>query len=51
MLYYVRTYLSERIDVSKSNNSKECAICHNWYLKHGFKFQKSFCNGCHDLPC
>ena len=28
MLYYDRIDLSEGIDVAKSNNSKECIICH-----------------------
>ena len=49
MLFYVRTDISEGIDVTKSSDSKECTICHYWYFKHGFKFQKSFYNGCHDL--
>ena len=24
-------------------------ICHYWLFNHGFKFQDSVCNGCHDL--
>ena len=24
-------------------------ICHYWFFNHGFKFQDSACNGCHDL--
>ena len=24
-------------------------ICHLWFSTHGFKFQDSVCNGCHDL--
>ena len=24
-------------------------ICHYWYFNHGFKFQDSVCNGCHNL--
>ena len=24
-------------------------VCPYWYFIHGFKFQKSVCNGCHDL--
>ena len=24
-------------------------ICHYWLSNHGFKFQDSVCNGCHDL--
>ena len=41
--------MSEGIDPAKSNKSKECMICHYWFLNHGFKFQDSVCNGCHDL--
>ena len=49
MLYYDRTDISERIDLGKSNSSKEYMICHYWFFNHGFKFQDSVCNGCHDL--
>ena len=49
MLYYNRIYISEGIDSTKSNRSKECMICHYWFLNHGFKFQDSVCNGYHDL--
>ena len=24
-------------------------ICHYWFLNHGFEFQDSVCNDCHDL--
>ena len=24
-------------------------ICCYWFLNHGFEFQDSVCNGCHDL--
>ena len=44
MLYYDRTDISEGIDVAKSNNSKECMVCHYWCFNHGFKFQDSVCN-------
>ena len=49
MLYYDRIYTSEGIDLAKSNNSKEFMICHYWFFNHGFKFQDSACNSCHDL--
>ena len=50
MLYYdIRIDRSERIDLTKSNNSKECMICHYWFFNHGFKFKDSICNGCHGL--
>ena len=49
MLYYDRTDISGGIDLTKSNNSKECMMCHYWFFNHGFEFQDSLCNGCHDL--
>ena len=48
MLYYNRIDIIEGIDAAKSN-SKECMICHYWFFNHGFKFQDSLCNDCHDL--
>ena len=42
--------ISEGIDVNKASLSKECEICHYWYLKGiGFKYEKYLWNGCHDL--
>ena len=38
----------ERLDLAKSNNSKECMICHYWFFNHGFELQNYVCNGCHD---
>ena len=49
MLYYDRIDISDRIDLAKSNSSKECMICNYWLFKHGFKFQDYVCNRCHDL--
>ena len=50
MLEYDRIYISEGIDVNKTNLSKECDICDYWYFKDtGFKYEKYLCNGCHDL--
>ena len=49
MLYYDRIIISKGIDPTKSNKSKECIICHYFFFNHGFKFQDSVCNGCHDL--
>ena len=44
MLEYDRTYVSEGIDVNKTNASKE------WYLlDKSFKFETYVCNCCHDL--
>ena len=36
-------------DFAKRNNSKEFMICHCWFFKHGFQFQDSAFNRCHDL--
>ena len=49
MLYYDRIDISEGINLAKSNNSKECMICHYWIFNHGFNFQDHVRNGCHDL--
>ena len=44
MLYF------DRIDVNKTSVSKECDICHYWYiLNYSFKFQPNVCDRCHDL--
>ena len=48
MLYCDRIYISEGINLAKSRN-KQCMICHYSLFNHGFKFQDSACNGCHDL--
>ena len=49
MLYYNRIDFSKGTDVAKSNNCKECIVCHYWYFNHKIKFEKSVCNSCHDL--
>ena len=50
MLEYDRIDISERIDMDKTNKSKECDICHYWYfLDKNFNFEPYLCNGCHDL--
>ena len=50
MLQYQKINISEGIDVNKTNESKECELCHYSFFKDvGFKFEKHVCNGCHDL--
>ena len=49
MLYYDRIDITKGIDPAKSNNSKECMVCHYWFFNHRFKFQDSVCNGYRDL--
>ena len=29
---------SKEIGLTKSNKSKDCRICHNWFFNHGFKY-------------
>ena len=47
MLYFDRIDVSEKVDVNKTSELKQCDICHYWYLS--FKFQRNVCNRCHDL--
>ena len=49
MLDYDRIDISDGIDPTSSNKNKECLIFHYLFFKHGFKFQDSAYNGCHDL--
>ena len=50
MLEYVSIDISEVTDISKTNASAECDICHYWYFLHtNFKYEPYLCNYCHDL--
>ena len=50
MLYYVRIYISEGVDIDKTSASKESDICHFCYsLDKGVKVKLYVCNGCHDI--
>ena len=50
MLYYDKIDASERIDINKITESKECNICYYWYfLNKGFNFQPNICNRFHHL--
>ena len=41
--------VSEGIDANKTSASKQCDICHYWYiLNFSFTFQANLCNRCHD---
>ena len=33
MLQYQKIDISEGIDINKANASKECELCHYWFLK------------------
>ena len=48
--YYDRIDISEGIDVNKTNESKQCMICHYWYfLDSRYKYQPEVCYSCHDI--
>ena len=50
MLQYERIDASKGIYRNKSDESKECKICHYWYFKDiGYKYEPHVCNGCRDL--
>ena len=50
MLQYERIYISEGIDLNKSDKSRECMICHYWYFTDiGYQYRRYVCNKCHDL--
>ena len=42
--------VSERIDFHETSASKECMLCHYWYIEDvGYKFELHVCNGCHNV--
>ena len=49
MLYYDRTDISKGIYPAQKQQQKKCMICNYWFFNHGFGFQDSVCNSCHDL--
>ena len=50
MLEYDKIDISERIDVNKSNKSKECMLCHYWYfLDKNFSYGPFLCGGCYNI--
>ena len=45
MIEYERIDISERIDVDKTNKSKECMLCHYWYFLHkNFSYGPYLCD-------
>ena len=51
MVEYDRMDLSEGINTNKNIlTSKKCYLCGYWYfINKNFNYQKSMCNGCHDM--
>ena len=45
MIEYERIDISERIDLNKTNKSKECMLCHYWYFLHkNFSYGSYLCD-------
>ena len=50
MLAYERIDISDGIDVNKSDESRECTLCHYWYfLEKGFSYGLYRCDGCYNV--
>ena len=50
MIEYERIDISERIDVDKTNKSKECMLCHYCYfLDINFSYGPYLCDGCYNF--
>ena len=50
MVYFNKIEISEGTDINNTSVSKECDICHYWYiLNYSFMFQSTVCDRCHDL--
>ena len=50
MLAYERIDISDGIDVNKSDESKECTLCHYWYvLDKNFSYGSYLCDGCYNM--
>ena len=50
MLEYEKINVFERIDANESHKSKECDICHYWYLlDNNCNYEPYLCKGCHYL--
>ena len=50
MIEYERIDISERIDVDKTNKSKECMLCHYWYFLHkNFSYGPYLCDDCYNF--
>ena len=50
MIEYERIDISERIDLNKTNKSKECTLCHYWYFLHkNFSYGPYLCDDCYNF--
>ena len=50
MLEYERIDISEGININKTNNSRECMLCHYWaFLDKNFSYGPYLCDGCYNI--
>ena len=50
MLEDERIIISEGIDINKTNESKECMLCHYWYfLSKNVSYGPCLCDGCYNI--
>ena len=50
MLKYDKIDITEGIDLNKTNKSKECMFCQNWYyLNKNFSYGPFTCDGCYNI--
>ena len=48
MLKYEKIGISERMNVDKTNELRECKFCHYWYfLNKSFSYGPFICDGCY----
>ena len=48
MLKYDKIDISERMNVDKTNELRECKFCHYWYfLNKSFSYGPFICDGCY----
>ena len=50
MLVYERIDISDGVDVNKSDESKECTLCHyRCFLDKSFSYGSYLCDGCYNM--
>ena len=49
MLAYERIDISDGIDVNNSDESKECTLCHWYFLDKSFSYGSYLCDGCYNM--
>ena len=49
MLVYEKIDISDGIDVDMSDKSKECTLCHWYFLDKSFSYGPYVCDGCYNM--